>query len=287
MAKIKELEDKARILRRHIIQMISAAGSGHPGGSLSAADIVAALYFQELRLDPARPDWPDRDRFVLSKGHAAPVLYAALAERGFFPVEELKGLRRLGSRLQGHPDMSKVPGVEMSTGSLGQGLSAANGMALAARLDGREYRVYVLLGDGEIQEGQVWEAAMAAAHYKLDNVTALLDHNGYQIDGPVREIMSPEPVADKWRAFGWHVIEIDGHSMDQILGALAEARATRGRPTMVVAETVKGRGVSFMEGQVDWHGVAPKPAERDRALAELGSGKTPPRPVLEKEGSRS
>jgi transketolase len=287
MAKIKELEDKARILRRHIIQMISAAGSGHPGGSLSAADIVAALYFQELRLDPARPDWPDRDRFVLSKGHAAPVLYAALAERGFFPVEELKGLRRLGSRLQGHPDMSKVPGVEMSTGSLGQGLSAANGMALAARLDGREYRVYVLLGDGEIQEGQVWEAAMAAAHYKLDNVTALLDHNGYQIDGPVREIMSPEPVADKWRAFGWHVIEIDGHSMDQILGALAEARATRGRPTMVVAETVKGRGVSFMEGQVDWHGVAPKPAERDRALAELGSGETPPRPVLEKEGSRS
>ena len=183
--------------------------------------------------------------------------------------------------------MSKVPGVEMSTGSLGQGLSAANGMALAARLDGREYRVYVLLGDGEIQEGQVWEAAMAAAHYKLDNVTAVLDHNGYQIDGPVREIMSPEPVADKWRAFGWHVIEIDGHSMDQILGALAEARATRGRPTMVVAETVKGRGVSFMEGQVDWHGVAPKPAERDRALAELGSGETPPRPVLEKEGSRS
>ena len=232
-----------------------------------------------MRLDPSRPDWPDRDRFVLSKGHAAPVLYAALAERGFFPVEELLNLRKLGSRLQGHPDMRKVPGVEMSTGSLGQGLSAANGMALAARLDRRDYRVYVLLGDGEIQEGQIWEASMAAAHYKLDNVTAFLDHNGYQIDGPVREVMSPEPVAAKWRAFGWHVIEIDGHNLSEILSALAEAKTVRGRPTMIVAETVKGRGVSFMEGQVDWHGVAPKPAERDRALAELGDGETPPCPV--------
>ena len=279
MAKLKELENKARILRKHIIKMTGAAGSGHPGGSLSAADIVAALYFHELRLDPSRPDWPDRDRFVLSKGHAAPVLYAALAERGFFPLEELLNLRKLGSRLQGHPDMRKVPGVEMSTGSLGQGLSAANGMALAARLDRRDYRVYVLLGDGEIQEGQIWEASMAAAHYKLDNVTAFLDHNGYQIDGPVREVMSPEPVAAKWRAFGWHVIEIDGHNLSEILSALAEAKTVRGRPTMIVAETVKGRGVSFMEGQVDWHGVAPKPAERDRALAELGDGETPPCPV--------
>jgi transketolase len=279
MAKLKELENKARILRKHIIKMTCAAGSGHPGGSLSAADIVAALYFHELRLDPSRPDWPDRDRFVLSKGHAAPVLYAALAERGFFPLEELLNLRKLGSRLQGHPDMRKVPGVEMSTGSLGQGLSAANGMALAARLDRRDYRVYVLLGDGEIQEGQIWEASMAAAHYKLDNVTAFLDHNGYQIDGPVREVMSPEPVAAKWRAFGWHVIEIDGHNLSEILSALAEAKTVRGRPTMIVAETVKGRGVSFMEGQVDWHGVAPKPAERDRALAELGDGETPPCPV--------
>lgn len=231
MAKLKELENKARILRKHIIKMTCAAGSGHPGGSLSAADIVAALYFHELRLDPSRPDWPDRDRFVLSKGHAAPVLYAALAERGFFPVEELLNLRKLGSRLQGHPDMRKVPGVEMSTGSLGQGLSAANGMALAARLDRRDYRVYVLLGDGEIQEGQIWEASMAAAHYKLDNVTAFLDHNGYQIDGPVREVMSPEPVAAKWRAFGWHVIEIDGHNLSEILSALAEAKTVRGRPT--------------------------------------------------------
>ncbi|HPZ43621.1 MAG TPA: transketolase [Bacillota bacterium] len=287
MAKLKELENKARILRKHIIQMTCAAGSGHPGGSLSAADIVAALYFHELRLDPSRPDWPDRDRFILSKGHAAPVLYAALAERGFFPVEDLLSLRQLGSRLQGHPDMRKVPGVEMSTGSLGQGLSVANGMALAARLDRRDYRVYVLLGDGEIQEGQIWEASMAAAHYRLDNLTAFLDHNGYQIDGPVREVMSPEPVAAKWRAFGWHVIEIDGHNMGEILSALAEAKTVRGRPTMIVAETVKGRGVSFMEGQVDWHGVAPKPAERDRALAELDDGETTPGPVPGEEGSLS
>lgn len=275
----EELRLKAQEMRAWAMTAICLAGSGHPGGSLSAADIVAALYFHELRLDPSRPDWPDRDRFVLSKGHAAPVLYAALAERGFFPVEELLNLRKLGSRLQGHPDMRKVPGVEMSTGSLGQGLSAANGMALAARLDRRDYRVYVLLGDGEIQEGQIWEASMAAAHYKLDNVTAFLDHNGYQIDGPVREVMSPEPVAAKWRAFGWHVIEIDGHNLSEILSALAEAKTVRGRPTMIVAETVKGRGVSFMEGQVDWHGVAPKPAERDRALAELGDGETPPCPV--------
>ena len=287
MAEIEELESKARVLRKHIIQMTCEAGSGHPGGSLSAADIVAALYFHELRLEPSRPDWPDRDRFVLSKGHAAPVLYAALAERGFFPVEELMTLRKLGSRLQGHPDMRKVPGVEMSTGSLGQGLSAANGMALAARLDRKDYRVYVLLGDGEIQEGQVWEASMAVAHYKLDNVTAFLDHNGFQIDGPVREVMSPEPVVDKWRAFGWHVIEIDGHNMNQIISALDEAKTVRGCPTMIVAETVKGRGVSFMEGQVGWHGVAPKPAERERALAELESGGALPRPKLTEEGSLS
>lgn len=270
MDKIEELKGKAREIRKHIIEMTCKAGSGHPGGSLSAADIVTALYFNELRLDPARPDWPDRDRFVLSKGHAAPVLYAALAERGYFPVEELMTLRKLGSRLQGHPDMRKVPGVEMSTGSLGQGLSAANGMAIAARLDKKDYRVYALLGDGEIQEGQVWEAAMAAAHYKLDNVTAFLDHNGFQIDGPVREVMSPEPVADKWRAFGWHVIAVDGHDLKQILDALDEAKTIKGKPTMIVAETVKGKGVSFMEHQVGWHGVAPKPEEMEKALAELG-----------------
>ncbi|HAG07678.1 MAG: Transketolase domain protein [Clostridia bacterium 62_21] len=266
---VAALAARARVIRRHIIRMLGEAGSGHPGGSLSATEIVTALYFGVLRVDPARPDWPDRDRFVLSKGHACPVLYAALAERGFFPVEELLTLRRLGSRLQGHPDMRKLPGVEMSTGSLGQGLSAANGMALAARLDGRDYRVYVLLGDGETQEGQVWEAAMAAAHYRLDNLTAFLDYNGLQIDGPCAEVMEVAPVADKWRAFGWHVLEIDGHDFRQILGAVGEARETRGRPTMVVARTVKGKGVSFMENQVDWHGAAPKGDQVQQALAEL------------------
>ncbi|MEW6726570.1 transketolase [Desulforudis sp. 1088] len=263
------LKERAREIRRHIVRMLGAAGSGHPGGSLSAADIVAALYFKEMRLDPQNPGWPERDRFVLSKGHAAPVLYAALAERGYFPVEELATLRKLGSRLQGHPDMKKLPGVEMSTGSLGQGLSAANGMALAARLDGRDYRVYVLLGDGEIQEGQVWEAAMAAAHYRIDNLAVFVDFNGFQIDGPVREVMNPEPIPDKFKAFGWHVIVIDGHDMGQILQALDEARATKGRPTAIVARTVKGKCVSFMENKCEWHGVAPKPEEVERALAEL------------------
>jgi transketolase len=267
--KIKRLEEKAREIRRHIIRMTGAAGSGHPGGSLSGADIVTALYFAVMRLDPQNPRWPDRDRFVLSKGHAAPLLYAALAERGFFPVEELLTLRRLGSPLQGHPDMKKLPGVEFSTGSLGQGLSAANGMALAARLDGRDYRVYVLLGDGEIQEGMVWEAAMAAAHYRLDNVTAFLDFNGLQIDGPVSKVMSVEPVAEKWRAFGWDVQVIDGHNMEEILRAVERARAVRGQPQMIVARTVKGKGISFMENMVEWHGVAPKPEEVERALAEL------------------
>ena len=266
---IEQLKEKSKILRRHIIRMLGEAGSGHPGGSLSAADIVTALFFHEMRLDPANPRWPDRDRFVLSKGHAAPVLYAALAERGFFPAGELKTLRKLGGRLQGHPDMRKLPGVEMSTGSLGQGLAAANGMALAARLDRKDYRVYAVLGDGELQEGMVWEAAMAAAHYKLDNLAAFVDHNGLQIDGPVTEVMSPEPVADKWRAFGWHTIVVNGHDMGQILDALAEARTVKGKPAMIVAETVKGKGCSFMENQCDWHGAAPKPEEVRRALDEL------------------
>ncbi|MBO8129093.1 MAG: transketolase [Peptococcaceae bacterium] len=262
------LEEKARQIRRHVISMLGAAGSGHPGGSLSAADIVTALYFKVMRVDAQNSRWPDRDRFVLSKGHAAPVLYAALAEKGFFPLDELNGLRKLGSPLQGHPDMRKVPGVEMSTGSLGQGLSAASGMALAGKLDGKDYRVYVLLGDGELQEGQVWEAAMAASHYGLDNLTAFIDYNGFQIDGPVEEVMSIDPVAEKWRAFGWHVISIDGHDFGQILKAVEEA-GTAGRPTAVVAKTVKGKGVSFMENQVDWHGVAPKGEQIDQALAEL------------------
>lgn len=269
MAEMALLQEEAKKIRKNIVKMLGEAGSGHPGGSLSAADIVTALYFHELRIDPSRPDWPDRDRFVLSKGHAAPVLYAALAGRGFFPEAELMTLRKWGSRLQGHPDMRKVPGVDMSTGSLGQGLAAANGMALAARLDNRDYRVYALLGDGELDEGMIWEAAMAAAHYKLDNLTAFVDHNGLQIDGPITQVMSPEPVADKWRAFGWHVLSIDGHDMKQIIDALNEAKATKGKPTMIVAETIKGKGVSFMENQVDWHGTAPKPDQVEIALAEL------------------
>lgn len=266
---IERLNEKSKELRRHIVRMLGEAGSGHPGGSLSSADIVTALFFHEMRLKPAEPYWPDRDRFILSKGHAAPVLYAALAERGFFPVSELDTLRKLGSRLQGHPDMKKLPGVEMSTGSLGQGLSVANGMALAARLDRKDYRVYVVLGDGELQEGMVWEAAMASAHYKLDNLVAFVDHNGLQIDGPVTEVMSPEPVAGKWRAFGWHTLVVNGHDMGQILDALAEAKTVKGKPTMIVAETVKGKGCSFMENLCDWHGVAPKPEEVRQALEEL------------------
>lgn len=266
---LEHLKEKARLIRQDIIKMIGAAGSGHPGGSLSGVEIVTALYFHLMRLNPQNPDWPDRDRFILSKGHAAPLLYAALAHRGYFPREELLTLRKMGSRLQGHPDRKALPGVEMSTGSLGQGLAVANGMALAGRLDGRSYRVYVLLGDGELEEGMVWEAAMATAHYKLDQVTAFIDHNRLQIDGPITEVMSPEPIADKFRAFGWEVLSIDGHDFLQIIQAVEHAKKVKGRPTAIVAETVKGKGVSFMENQVGWHGVAPKPAEVERALAEL------------------
>ena len=266
---IQQLEIRAKQIRRNIITMVGEAGSGHPGGSLSAADIVTALYFYIMRNDPANPKHPDRDRFVLSKGHAAPVLYAALAERGYLPKDEIHTLRKLGSNLQGHPDMQKVPGVEMSTGSLGQGLSVAVGMALAGKLDKKNYRVYALVGDGEIQEGMIWEASMAATHFKLDNLTCFLDYNGFQIDGPINDIMSPEPLADKWRAFGWHVAEIDGHNMEEIIAAVEMAKATSGKPTMIVAKTIKGKGVSFMENQVGWHGVAPKPDEMERALAEL------------------
>lgn len=268
---VQMLSSRANEIRQDIIRMLGRAGSGHPGGSLSAADIVTALYFRVMRIDPDNPKDPGRDRFILSKGHAAPVLYAALANRGFFPREELLTLRKLGSRLQGHPDMKKLPGVEMSTGSLGQGLSVANGLALAGKLDGLDYRVYALLGDGEIQEGQIWEAAMAAAHYRLDNLIAFLDHNRMQIDGTTDQVMSPEPVADKWRAFGWDVREIDGHDMAQILQAVDQAQKVKGKPHMIIAETIKGKGVSFMENQVGWHGVAPKPDEIERALAELQS----------------
>jgi transketolase len=262
--------EKARQIRRNIIKMLGQAGSGHTGGSLSASDIVACLYFWEMNIDPAQPHWTERDRFVLSKGHAAPVLYAVLAEKGFFPTDNLSQLRKLGSPLQGHPDMSKVPGVEASTGSLGQGISWAVGMALAGKMDKKSYRVYTLLGDGEIEEGMVWEAAMAAAHYKLDNLMAFVDHNGLQIDGRVQEVMSPLPIPDKFRAFGWEVLEIDGHDHKQIMEALNFARTVKGKPTAVIAHTVKGKGCSFMEDRVEWHGVAPKPDEVEKALAELG-----------------
>lgn len=265
----QQLENMAKQIRRDIITMLVESASGHPGGSLSAVEIVTALYFKEMRIDPANPRWPLRDRFVLSKGHAAPVLFSALAERGYFPKEELMTFRKINSHLQGHPDMNKAPGVEMSTGSLGQGLSAAVGMALAGKLDKQDYRVFVLLGDGESQEGQVWEAAMAAAHYKLDNITAFLDWNGLQIDGPCAEIMSTDPLDEKFRAFGWHVEKIDGHDFAEISEAIAHAKKVTGKPTMIIAKTIKGKGVSFMENQVGWHGNAPSREQGEQALAEL------------------
>jgi transketolase len=249
--------------------MIATAGSGHPGGSLSAADIVTALYFKVMRHDPKNPQWLDRDRFVLSKGHAAPILYAALAECGYFPVEELSTLRKLDSRLQGHTDRTLTPGVEMSAGSLGQGLSYGIGIALAGRLDNRDYQVYVLLGDGECDEGQVWEAAMFAPHHKVGNLTAIVDHNDLQLSGRVCDIMGIEPLTDKWRAFNWHVLEINGHDMGEILKALKKAREIKGKPTVIIAHTIKGKGVSFMEGNVDFHGKAPTPQEAEIALKEL------------------
>lgn len=264
-----ELHKTARQVRRDIIAMLLEAGSGHPGGSLSAVEILTYLYFREMKVDPADPQWPGRDRFILSKGHAGPALFSVLAERGFFPREELLTFRKIDSRLQGHPDMRKTPGVEMSTGSLGQGFSVANGIALAGKLDKKDYRVFLMLGDGEIEEGQVWEASMAAAHYKLDNLTAFLDHNGLQIDGPVTEVMSPEPVADKFKAFGWEVAKIDGHSFPEIRQAIDHAKRTQGKPTMIIAETVKGRGVSFMENEAGWHGAAPNREQAEKALAEL------------------
>ncbi|MGE5550643.1 MAG: transketolase [Bacteroidota bacterium] len=264
------LAERARHIRGHIIRMLASAGSGHPGGSLSAADILSVLYFKRMRIDPKNPNRPDRDRFVLSKGHAAPVLYGTLAEAGFFPAEQVMTLRQFGSILQGHPDMRKCPGVEMSTGSLGQGLSVANGMAIAAKLDQKDYRVYVLLGDGEIEEGQVWEAAMTSVHYKLDNLTAFLDYNHLQIDGKIEDVKSNTDPAGRFKAFGWHVIEIDGHDLDGIDQAITEAQATKDKPTMIIAHTIKGKGVSFMENQAGWHGAAPKQEDAQKALAELG-----------------
>lgn len=265
------LEEKALLIRRDIIKMITTAGSGHPGGSLSAADIVTALYFKIMLHDPSVPDWKLRDRFVLSKGHAAPVLYAALAESGYFARSELWSLRSLGSRFQGHPDMLKLPGVEISTGSLGQGLAVANGMALAAKMDKLNSNIYVLIGDGESQEGEIWEAALFAAHNRLDNLIAITDFNNLQIDGKVSDIKNICPIDGKWSAFGWHVICVDGHNMLDIVNALAAARLVTGRPVMIEATTIKGKGVSFMEDMVGWHGKAPTEEEMSLALKELGT----------------
>ncbi|HNR12008.1 MAG TPA: transketolase [Thermodesulfobacteriota bacterium] len=268
--KVTELEGVARDLRGDILRMLTKACSGHTGGSLSAVEILTALYFHTLRHDPKNPSWPDRDRFVLSKGHGAPVLYAALARCGYFDRAVLTTLRELGSILQGHPDMKSTPGVDISTGSLGQGLSLANGMALALRLDNRPSRVYAVLGDGEIQEGQVWEAAMAAAHYRLDNLCAIIDNNGLQIDGPVEKIMSLGSIADKWASFGWKVFCVDGHSFPDLIGALDQTKSVKEQPSVIVARTLKGKGCSFCEGKVEYHGVAPSAEELECALKELG-----------------
>ena len=259
----------ANNIRIGIIEEVYNAKCGHPGGSLSIADIMTYLYFEEMNINPSEPRFEGRDRFVLSKGHTAPALYATLAERGFFPKEDLKTLRKTTSYLQGHPDMKGVPGVDMSTGSLGQGISAACGMALSSKLDGKPFRVYTVLGDGESEEGQVWEAAMFAAHYKLDNLVAVLDLNGLQIDGPITEVMNPTPHDEKFRAFGWHVITIDAHNFDEIESAFAEARRTEGKPTVIIARSIKGKGVSYMENACEWHGQAPKEDLYKVAVSDL------------------
>ncbi|TCO73143.1 transketolase [Marinisporobacter balticus] len=269
----EQLQKTATEIRKGIIKAVHSAGSGHPGGSLSAADILTALYFHKMKVDPKNPKWEGRDRFVLSKGHAAPVLYATLAEKGFFAKEELLKLRQMGAMLQGHPDMKGIPGVEMSTGSLGQGFSSTIGMAIASKIDKKENRTYVLLGDGEVQEGLVWEAAMSASHYKLDNLTAILDFNGLQIDGKNEEVMNIHPIKEKWESFGWVVIEIDGHNLEEIIGALDKAEEVKDQPTMIIAKTIKGKGVSYMENQAGWHGSAPKDEEAQKALEELGGAR--------------
>ena len=267
---IDELTATAKRIRRSIITMLTEAGGGHPGGSLSAVEILCALYFDVLQHDPKRPDWPDRDRFILSKGHAVPVLYATLAEAGYLPVEELMTLRKLGSRLQGHSKINTVPGIEMSAGSLGQGLSYSIGQLLAGRLDGRDFRVYCLLGDGECQEGQTWESFMCAPFHQLDRLVAIIDRNGVQNDWFVNETMEIDPLDAKLEAFGWHVISVDGHDLRQLLDALEEAKGVTGRPTAIIAKTVKGKGVSFMENNPAWHGKAPSAEQMEQALAEIG-----------------
>lgn len=270
MVDYNKLSAIAKDIRIDIIKQVYFAGSGHPGGSLSAADIVTALYFHEMNIDSENPKKSDRDKFVLSKGHAAPVQYAALAEKGYFPKEELWKLRKLGAMLQGHPDMKKVPGIEMSTGSLGQGISSSVGMALANKIDHNPGRVYTLLGDGELQEGLVWEAFMSAAHYKLDNLTAIIDWNGLQIDGKNEDVMTVTPIDDKLRSFGWNVITIDGHNLEEIINGFKDAKNCEGKPTVIIAKTIKGQGVSFMADNPGWHGKAPSEEEAKQAVAELG-----------------
>lgn len=267
----KNIEKICHDVRIDIIKMLKAAGSGHPGGALSAVELLTTLYFDTMRVNPENPKDPDRDRLIVSKGHISVGYYAVLAERGYFPKEELLDYKKPWSKFPGHPDMNKLSGVDMTTGSLGQGLSVANGIAIAGKYDSKDYRVYVLLGDGEIQEGMVWEAAMAAAHYKLDNIIAFVDRNRLQIDGDTETIMALEPLADKWRSFGWHVDEIDGHNVDAIKGAIEQAQAVKGKPSMIIAQTIKGKGVSYMENKVEWHGKAPSNDLCDQALKELGA----------------
>jgi transketolase len=267
--RLLELEGIALELRRTIIDTIYEAGSGHPGGSLGIIDVLTCLYWEQMRHDPSNPRWEKRDRLIMSKGHCCPALYAVLAKQGYFPEAWLRTLRKIDSHLQGHPDINKTPGVEFNGGSEGQGLSGAVGMALAGKIDGSKHRVYCIVGDGENQCGQIWEAAMAASHYRLDNLVGILDRNGLQIDGPTEEIMSVEPVAERWRAFGWHVLEIDGHNYEEILSALEKAQRVTGKPTMIVAHTVKGKGISFMEGTLSFHGKAPSHDELAKAHTEL------------------
>ena len=279
---VQELENIAQELRKDIIVMIGKAASGHPGSSLSAIDIIAALFLQVMRHDPKNPHWPDRDRFILSKGHGVPALYAVYAKLGYYPREWIYTLRQLNSPLQGHPDKRKLDFVESSTGSLGQGLSIALGMGMAAKLDQKDYHVYCLIGDGESNEGQIWEAAMFASHHKIDNVTAILDYNKFQLDGAVRDILNMEPMVLKWQSFGWNVLEIDGHNMKEIISGLETAKATKGKPTIMIAHTIKGKGVSFMENNNHFHGVAPTPDEVRKALAELGEQPNQIETILEK-----
>jgi transketolase len=265
-----KLEEVSKLIRKDIFSMLTESASGHPGGSLSIADIMAVLFFKEMNIDTSKLNDPNRDRFVLSKGHAAPALYSALARKGYFEVEELKTLRQVGSRLQGHPNMNDLPGIDMSTGSLGQGISAAVGMALAGKLDKKDYRVYTILGDGELEEGQVWEASMSAAHYKLDNLTAFIDNNGLQIDGNIEDVMNPGPIDKKFEAFGWNVLKINGHDYDEIINAIAKAKEFKGKPTAIICKTIKGKCVSFMENKAEWHGTAPSKEQCEQALKEIG-----------------